>query len=82
MRSTELMGGIGLSNSYMSLKGGEMYYLEANLGVSFPIRYSFLSLGGTWRRQVNTRANLMQESRWGIALNITFGERLSKAKLK
>lgn len=81
-RSTEWMGGIGFSNSYINLKGGEMKYLEASLGVSFPIRYSYLSLGATWRKQLNSRSKLMQESRFSVNLNLTFGERKSKAKLK
>lgn len=81
-RSTELMAGIGASNSYINLKGGKMYYLEGSLGASFPIRYSFLSLGATWRQQLNSRSNLMQESRFSLNLNLTFGERISRAKLK
>lgn len=81
-RSTELMAGIGASNSYINLKGGKMYYLEGNIGVSFPLRYSFLALGATWRRQVNRRDNLMQESRFSLNLNLTFGERLFRSKLK
>lgn len=81
-RSTELMGGVGYSDSYIMLKGGKMQYLEASAGVSFPIRYSYLSLGATWRKQLNSRSNMMQESRWSVNLNLTFGERLSKAKLK
>mgnify|MGYP000532638164 CR=1 FL=1 len=39
------MGGIGFGNSYINLKGGKMQYLEASVGASFPIRYSYLSLG-------------------------------------
>ena len=62
-RSTELMGGIGFGNSYINLKGGKMQYLEASVGASFPIRYSYLSLGATWRKQLNTRSNLMQETK-------------------
>ena len=81
-RSTELMGGVGFSNSYINLKGGKMQYLEVSGGASFPIRYSYLSLGATWRKQINSRKNLMQESRFSLNLNLTFGERLSKAKLK
>lgn len=81
-RSTELMGGIGYSDSYIMLKGGKMQYLEASAGVSFPIRYSYLSLGATWRKQLNSRSNMMQESRWSVNLNLTFGERLSKSKLR
>lgn len=81
-RSTELMGGVGFSNSYINLKGGKMQYLEVSAGASFPIRYSYLSLGATWRKQINSRSNLMQESRFSLNLNLTFGERLSKAKLK
>lgn len=81
-RSTELMAGIGASNSYINLKGGKMYYLEGNIGVSFPLRYSFLALGATWRQQVNLRDNLMQESRFSLNLNLTFGERLFRSKLK
>lgn len=80
--STELMGGVGFSNSYINLKGGKMQYLEVSAGASFPIRYSYLSLGATWRKQINSRSNLMQESRFSLNLNLTFGERLSKAKLK
>ena len=82
-RSTELMGGIGFGNSYINLKGGKMQYLEASVGASFPhLRYSYLSLGATWRKQLNTRSNLMQESRFSLNLNLTFGERISRAKLK
>ena len=65
-----------------NLKGGKMQYLEASVGASFPIRYSYLSLGATWRKQLNTRSNLMQESRFSLNLNLTFGERISRAKLK
>ena len=81
-RSTELMGGIGLSNSYINLRGGKMQYLEVSAGASFPIRYSYLSLGATWRKQINSRSSLMQESRFSLNLNLTFGERISRAKLK
>ena len=81
-RSTELRAGIGVSNSYINLKGGKMYYLEGNVGVSFPLRESFLSLGATWRRQVNQRDNLMQESRFSLNLNLTFGEKLIRFKIK
>ena len=81
-RSTELMGGVGFSNSYIMLKGGKMRYLEVSAGASFPIRYSYLSLGATWRKQINSRSNLMQESRLSINLNLTFGERISKSKLR
>ena len=81
-RSTELMGGIGLSNSYINLRGGKMQYLEVSAGASFPIRYSYLSLGATWRKQINSRSSLMQESRFSMNLNITFGERISRSKLK
>ncbi|ADV42748.1 MAG: hypothetical protein SPH57_14130 [Bacteroides helcogenes] len=81
-RSTELMGGIGFGNSYINLKGGKMQYMEASIGASFPIRYSYLSLGATWRKQINSQSNLMQESRFSLNLNLTFGERLSRMKLK
>lgn len=81
-RSTELMAGMGVGNSYINLKGGKMYYLETSLGVSIPIRYSYLSLGATWRKQLNSRSNMMQESSWSINLNLTFGEKLWKSKLK
>lgn len=81
-RSTELMGGIGLSNSYINLQGGKMQYLEVSAGASFPIRYSYLSLGATWRKQINSRSSLMQESRFSMNLNITFGERISRSKLR
>ena len=81
-RSIELMGGASFSNSYISLRGGKMYYAEINAGASFPINESFLSLGIGWRRQLNSRSNLMQESRLNIHLNLTFGEKLWRAKLK
>lgn len=81
-RSTELMGGIALSNSYINLRGGKMQYLEVSAGASFPIRYSYLSLGATWRKQINSRSSLMQESRFSVNLNITFGERISRSKLR
>lgn len=59
-----------------------MKYLEISTGASFPIRYSYLSLGATWRKQINSRSSLMQESRFSVNLNLTFGERISRAKLK
>lgn len=81
-RSIELMGGASFSNSYISLRGGKMYYAEINAGASFPIHESFLSLGIGWRRQLNSRSNLMQESRLNIHLNLTFGEKIWKSKIK
>ena len=45
-----------------------MKYLEISAGASFPIRYSYLSLGATWRKQLNSRSNLMQESRFSLNL--------------
>lgn len=59
-----------------------MRYWETSLGVSFPIRYSFLSLGASWREQLNSRSELMQESRFSLNLSLTFGERISRSKLK
>ena len=59
-----------------------MQYLEVSAGASFPIRYSYLSLGATWRKQINSRSSLMQENRFSVNLNITFGERISRSKLR
>ena len=81
-RSLEYMAGLGFSNSYISLKNGKMYYIEANVGASIPIRYSFLSLGLSWRQQTNSRSGMMQESRITLNVNMTFGERISKSKLR
>lgn len=81
-RSVELMGGVGFGSSYIKLRGGTMNYIDANVGVSFPIRYSYLSLGATWRKQINKSNSLMQENRLSLNLNLTFGERLAKFKLK
>nr|WP_044138063.1 hypothetical protein [Bacteroides oleiciplenus] len=76
------MGEVGFSNSYINLKNGKMHYLEVSAGTSFPIRYSYLSLGATWRKQMNSRSSLMQDNRFSVNLNITFGERLAKSKLR
>ena len=81
-RSTEYMAGLGFSNSYINLKNGKMYYLEGSLGVSFPIRYSFLSVGATYRQQINSRKGMMQEGRVTVNVNVTFGERISKSRLR
>ncbi|MCI1648634.1 MAG: hypothetical protein LKI29_09910 [Bacteroides sp.] len=81
-RSAELMGGIGFNNSYITLKNGKMTNLEISTGISFPIRYSYLSLGATWRKQMNNHKNLMQENRISINLSLTFGEKISRFKLK
>ena len=81
-RSTEIMWGAGYGNSYISMKGKKMNYLEASAGVSIPIRHSYLSLGTTWRQQMNRDRRVMQESRWSLNLNLTFGERISKSKIK
>ena len=81
-RSLEYMAGIGYSNSYINLKNGKMYYLEASCGASFPIRYSFVAVGATWRRLVNSRKGMMQENRLSLSVNVTFGERISKSRLR
>lgn len=81
-RSMEYMAGLGFSNSYISLKNGKMYYLEASVGTSIPIRYSFIGLGLTWRQQVNSREGMMQEGKVILNVNMTFGERISKSKLR
>ena len=81
-RSTELMLGIGYGNSYINMKDKKLNYLEASAGISIPIRYSYLSLGATWRRQMNKDSRVMQESRWSLNLNLTFGERISKSKIQ
>ena len=81
-RSAEIMLGVGYGNSYISMKDRKLNYLEASAGVCIPIRYSYLSLGGTWRQQMNRDRRVMQESRWSLNLNLTFGERISKSKIK
>ena len=81
-RSAEIMLGVGYGNSYISMKDRKLNYLEASAGVCIPIRYSYLSLGGTWRQQTNRDRRVMQESRWSLNLNLTFGERISKSKIK
>lgn len=80
-RSTELMLGAGYSNSYIRLKQGKMYNFDISAGAAFPLRETVVSLGVTWRRQMNTRSSLMQESRLSLNLNITFGEKLSRGKI-
>lgn len=80
-RSTELMLGVGYSNSYIQLKQGKMYNLDVSAGAAFPLRETVVSLGVTWRRQMNTRSSLMQESRLSLNLNVTFGEKLSRGKI-
>lgn len=81
-RSTELIMGMSYSNSYIRLKQGKMYNIEFSAGVAFPLRETTLSLGGTWRRQMNTHNSLIQESRFSLNMNITFGERLSRGKIQ
>lgn len=76
------MLGVGYGNSYISMGGGKMNYLEVSAGVSIPVRYSYLSLGAAWRQQMNRDRRVMQESRWSLNLNLTFGERISKSRLK
>lgn len=77
----ELMMGVGYSNSYVVLKQGKMYNLDLSAGAAFPIRETVVSLGVTWRKQMNSRSNLMQEDRLTLNLNITFGEKLSRGKI-
>lgn len=77
----ELMMGAGYGNSYVVLRQGKMYNLDMNIGAAFPIRESVVSLGVTWRKQMNSRSNLMQEDRLSLNLNITFGEKLSRGKI-
>lgn len=81
-RSVELMGGVGFSNSYIMLDNGKMHNLEVSAGASFPIRYSYLSIGGSWKKQLNSRKDLMQETRWSLHMNLTFGEKISRFKIK
>lgn len=81
-RSAEIMLGAGYGNSYISMRKERMNYLDVSAGVSFPIRYSYLSLGASWRRQMNPARGVMQESRWSLNMNLTFGERISKNRIK
>ena len=81
-RSMEYMAGVGYSNSYISLKSGKMKYIEGSVGVSIPIRYSFVGVGLSWRQQMNSRSGMMQESRISLNVSMTFGERISKSKLR
>lgn len=81
-RSPEIMLGVGYGNSYISMRKRKMNYLETSAGVSIPIRYSYLSLGVSWRQQMNRDKRVMQESRWSLNLNLTFGERISRSKIK
>ncbi len=81
-RSPEIMLGVGYGNSYISMRKRKMNYLETSAGVSIPIRYSYLSLGVSWRQQMNRDRRVMQESRWSLNLNLTFGERISRSKIK
>ena len=81
-RSIELMTGIGYGNSYIHMRGRKMNYLEASAGISIPIRYSYLSVGVSWRQQMNRDSRVMQECLWSLDLNLTFGERISKSKIK
>lgn len=64
------------------MRGRKMNYLEASAGISIPIRYSYLSVGVSWRQQMNRDSRVMQECRWSLDLNLTFGERISKSKIK
>ena len=59
-----------------------MNYLETSAGVSIPIRYSYLSLGVSGRQQMDRDKRVMQESRWSLNLNLMFGERISRSKIK
>lgn len=80
-RSTELMAGLGYSNSYIQLKQGKMYNLDVSAGLALPIRETTVSVGVTWRKQLNTRSQLMQEDRIMFNVNVTFGERISRGKI-
>lgn len=82
MRSIELMAGASVGKSYISLKDGKMHYVEVNAGINLPVRSSAISLGLSWRRQLNSRPELMQENRLSLNLNLTFGERLWKSKIR
>ena len=80
-QNVELMAGTGYSNSYVVLKRGKMHYWDCNLGISIPIGKTFIALGAGWRKQLNTRKDLMQEDRFLFSLNISYGERISRAKI-
>lgn len=80
--SMEIMAGAGFSNSYIELSKGKMYNLDLNAGIAIPIRESILSIGINWRKQLNTRSNLMQESRFTLNFNLTFGERILRLKIQ
>lgn len=81
-RPIELMAGIGYGNSYISMKNKKMNYLELNAGASFPIRFSYLSISMAWRKQMNRSIQVMQDSSFSLNLNLTFGEKLSRFRIK
>ena len=80
-RSVELMCGVGISNSYIKFRQGKMNNLDLNAGIAIPFRESVLSIGISWKKQLNTKRNLMQEDKLSLNFNMTFGERMSKGKI-
>ncbi len=80
-RSVELMMGAGYGNSYLSIKGGKTYNMDLNAGLLIPLRRSILSVGGTWSRSVSSKKNQMQVSTFLLNFNLTFRERVARAKL-
>lgn len=80
--TTELLWGVGVSNSYLNIYNGKMYYLEASGGVNIPIRKSVISLGISWRKQINNKSYLMQENKLSLSLSLTFKEKRSISKIR
>ena len=80
-RNIELMASMGYSNSYVLLKNGKMHYWDWNAGISIPMGMTSISLGAGWRKQLNTRQELMQEDRFLFSLNISYSERIARMKI-
>ncbi len=80
-RSIEYMCGIGISNSYITFKKEKMNYLNLNAGIAIPFMQSTVSMGVSWKQQLNTKANLMQENQLSLNFNMTFGERIQRGKI-
>jgi len=78
-----VMGGAGLSNSYVVVEGEKAtnYYLSA--GANFMFRNNnTLSFGFKYSGQMNATNGMAQEYKIGVFFNLTFAEGVYRAKLK
>ncbi len=78
----ELMAGAGFSNSYVVVRNKEVKAYYGSVGVGVPVRGNIVTVGLKYLGETQGGPGVQREQSVSMYLNLTFGERMSKSKLR